>query len=104
MAAREEARKRAEGSTANAAAAGEASRPVTRTWTDRTGQHKIVGRFVEVVNKETVVLELPTGEKRSVPLAKLSSEDIYEAVKSDLLRQGVVPENKAEDSPFKALK
>ncbi|MEQ8791090.1 MAG: putative Ig domain-containing protein [Pirellulaceae bacterium] len=101
MAALEQSRKRAEEAAAKRAAESEKFRASIRTWTDSTGQHTIVARFVEIVDKNTVVLELQDGQNRSVPLSKLSDEDIYEAVKSDLMRQGAVPPKDAADSPFK---
>ena len=46
----------------------------SRTWTDSTGKHKIVGTFVEIED-ETVVLSSPDGTKKRIPLKKLSLAD-----------------------------
>jgi hypothetical protein len=74
-------------------AAAQAFTPTMRTWTDATGTFKVTAKFVEIENRSTVVLEIASGEKRKVPLSRLSNEDIYEAVRSDLQRLG------AADSP-----
>lgn len=100
----EEAQRRAEELRQKQIAAREAFRGEMRTWTDSTGEHKIVARFVEIVNKETVVLQLENGDKRNIPLSRLSAVDIYEAVKSDVLQQGFAPTNKSTASPFEAPK
>jgi len=82
-------------------APGQAVQPTMRTWTDSTGAHTVTAKFVQIRDKSTVVLELPTGEKRHVPLSRLSNEDIYEAVRSDLRRLEAAGSQKASgSSPF----
>lgn len=46
----------------------------SRTWTDSTGKHKIVGAFVEIEG-DIVVLSAPDGTKKRIPLKKLSASD-----------------------------
>ncbi len=74
-----------------------AFQPAFREWTDSTGEHKLTAKFVEIVDRKTVVLQLENGDKRKIPLNKLSEEDLYEAVRSDLLLQ---EKTKPEVSPF----
>lgn len=72
-------------------------KPVMRIWTDSSGEHKLTAKFVEVLERKTVVLQLDTGETRKIPLNRLSEADIYEAVKNDLLSQGI---KASPQSPF----
>ena len=46
----------------------------SRTWTDSTGKHKIVGAFVEI-DGDIVVLSAPDGTKKRIPLKKLCTSD-----------------------------
>lgn len=73
------------------------AKPTMRVWTDSTGEHKLTARFVELLEKKTVVLQLDTGETRKIPLNRLSDTDIYEAVKADLMSQGI---KTSKESPF----
>lgn len=73
--------------------------PALRFWTDSSGKFKIEGRFVRIEDRKDVVVALPSGEEKTVPLNRLSSEDIYEAVKMDLIMNGVIPPS--SESPFK---
>lgn len=74
-------------------------RPSMRTWTDSSGKHVVVASFVALIEKKTVVLQLENGENRKVALSQLSNDDIYEAVKSALLQQGMKMDRPPE-SPF----
>jgi hypothetical protein len=71
----------------------------SRSWTDATGKFKITATFIEIKEKKMVILKLPDGKELSIELAKLSNEDIYEAVKSDLQKSSAAPA--AVESPFK---
>ncbi|MCA9178140.1 MAG: hypothetical protein KDB14_26935, partial [Planctomycetales bacterium] len=79
--------------------------PEYRTWSDRTGKHKIEAKFVEMASdKSQVVLQLKSGDRRGVALSQLSDADIYEAVRSDLLlknRAGTTESPESPESPFR---
>ncbi len=72
-----------------------------RTWTDSTGNHKIQAAFVKIMDKKLVVLAYADGSEKRIPLDRLSSDDIYYAVESDLNRlSGGTAAPAAEGNPF----
>jgi ATP-dependent 26S proteasome regulatory subunit len=91
-------RQRAAQAAAQNAAKPPAAKPAMRVWTNVTGERTVTAKFVEILDKKTVVLQLESGEIRKVPLSRLSEADIYEAVRADLMRQGT--DAAADESPF----
>eukprot|EP00752_Nemacystus_decipiens_P015699 g14012.t1 len=57
-----------------------------RTWSGGDGKFKVTAKFVRIVDRRQVVLQLDSGIEMRIDLNKLTNEDIYEAVKSDLRR------------------
>ena len=68
-----------------------------RTWTDITGKFSRKARFVSL-SEGVVEIQLATGEQKSIPLEKLSTEDQeYASEKQKLLDKDAEP---AEEDPF----
>ncbi|PHR96225.1 MAG: hypothetical protein COA78_29005 [Blastopirellula sp.] len=74
-----------------------------RIWKDNTETHELKASFIEIKDKSIVVLKLESGELRQVPISRLSNQDIYEAVRLDLLRVQTPVVETIEMSPFKPI-
>ena len=59
-----------------------------RTWTDVSGEHSFKGTFVKIKDQSRVVLKNETGKEITVPLSKLSVNDIHVAFTGEIERPG----------------
>ena len=62
-----------------------------------------MARFHSIENKKTVVLISGNGETLKTAISQFSDSDIYEAVKSDLIRLGSQVDSKTK-SPLQLVK
>ena len=76
-----------------------------RMWRDNTGNHKIEGAFVDLIDGQ-VKLKAPDGSPISVPLARLNPNDskLAESLKSEMSEDnpfagGVMPSDTASNEP-----
>jgi hypothetical protein len=74
-----------------------------RSWTHRSGKNSFMARFHSIENKKTVVLISENGETLKTAISQFSDSDIYEAVKSDLIRLGSQVDSKTK-SPLQLVK
>ncbi len=58
-----------------------------RDWQDASGHHSIKASFMGVIDRSKVALKTAEGKEITIELSRLSNADIYEAVKSDLLKK-----------------
>jgi len=75
-----------------------------RDWKDVTGNHTIRAKFLGVIDRSKVALKTADGKEMTIELSRLSSADIYQAVKADLMAQLASTAPASKPSPRKKVK
>ncbi len=56
-------------------------------WADRSGKTQLKAEFLEIRDKNTIRLKSSSGTIHEVPLNTLRPQDIYRAVRMDLMKK-----------------
>ncbi len=68
-----------------------------RTWTDNSGRKRIKARFVRIIDRERVEMEMEDGERVEVPINGLSNVDAYYAIVMSLSELSPAEQRKLQE-------
>jgi hypothetical protein len=71
-----------------------------RTWTDNSGKKRIKARFVRIIDRQRVEMEMEDGERVEVPINGLSNADAYYAVVISLLELSPAEHRRLQEDFF----